>query len=49
MLVADNGSDWFITGASDRRWNDEDLNQLKQVPGNAFEAVRSGRIRHSSG
>jgi hypothetical protein len=49
MLVADNGSDWFITGASDRRWNDEDLNQLKQVPGNAFEAVRTGRIRHSSG
>ena len=41
MLVADNGSDWFITGASDRRWNDEDLNQLKRVPGSAFEAVRS--------
>jgi hypothetical protein len=49
MLVADNGSDWFITGGSDRRWNDEDLNQLKRVPGNAFEAVRSGRIRHTSG
>jgi len=49
MLVADNGSDWFITGASDRRWNDEDLNQLKRVPGNAFEVVRSGRIRHSVG
>jgi hypothetical protein len=49
MLVADNGSDWFITGASDRRWNDDDLNQLKRVPGNAFEAVRSGRIRHTGG
>jgi hypothetical protein len=44
MIVADNGSDWFITGASDRRWNDEDLNQLKRVPGSAFEVVRHGRI-----
>jgi hypothetical protein len=45
MLVADNGSSWFITGASDRRWNDDDLNQLKTVPGGAFEAVHTGRIR----
>ena len=45
MIVADNGSDWFITGASDRRWNDQDLNQLKRVPGSAFEAVRHGRIQ----
>ena len=49
MLVADNGADWFITGASDRRWNDEDLDQLKRVPGSAFEVVHSGRIRHGSG
>jgi hypothetical protein len=49
MFVADNGADWFITGGSDRRWNDEDLNQLKRVPGTAFEVVRSGRIRHSGG
>jgi hypothetical protein len=46
LIVADNGSDWFITGGSDRRWNDEDLNQLKHVPGSAFEAVRSGTIHH---
>ena len=39
MLVADNGSSWFISGASDSRWNDDDLNQLKTVPGSAFEAV----------
>ena len=44
MIVADNGADWFITGASDRRWPDEDLNQLKRVPGAAFEVVRSGPI-----
>jgi hypothetical protein len=42
LIVADNGSSWYITGAPDRRWNDEDLNQLKNVPGSAFEAVRTG-------
>lgn len=45
MFVADNGSSFFITGASDRRWDDEDLNQLKTVPGSAFEAVQTGRLR----
>jgi len=44
MIVADNGSSWYITGASDRRWNDEDLNQLKTVPGSAFEAVQTGAL-----
>jgi hypothetical protein len=44
MLVADNGSDWFISGASDTRFNDDDLNQLKTVPGSAFEAVDTGAI-----
>ncbi len=46
MIVADNGSPWFITGGSDRRWSDDDLNQLKRVPGAAFEAVKSGPIHH---
>jgi hypothetical protein len=45
MLVADNGSSWYVTGASDRRWNDDDLNQLKTVPGSAFEAVSTGPLR----
>ena len=45
MIVADNGSDWFFSGATDGRWNDEDLDQLKRVPGSAFEAVSSGPIR----
>jgi hypothetical protein len=45
MIVADNGTSWFITGASDRRWDDEDLNQLKRVPGSAFDVVRHGPIR----
>jgi hypothetical protein len=46
LIVADNGSSWYITGAPDRRWNDGDLEQIKRVPGSAFEAVRSGPILH---
>ena len=46
MFVADNGSNWFISGATDARWNDDDLNQLKDVPGAAFEAIVSGPVLH---
>jgi hypothetical protein len=46
LIVADNGSSWFITGAPNPHWNDEDLNQLGRVPGSAFEAVRTGPILH---
>jgi hypothetical protein len=46
LIVADNGSSWYITGAPDPRWSDVDLDQLKSVPGSAFEAVSSGPILH---
>jgi hypothetical protein len=49
LIVADNGSSWYITGAPDRRWRDADLEQLKRVPGSAFEAVGGGPIRHRGG
>jgi hypothetical protein len=42
MLVADNGSDWFITGAPDPRWSNEQLRALKRVPGSAFEVAETG-------
>ena len=45
MIVADNGSNWFISGATDSRWNDDDLNQVKSVPGSAFEVVDTGPVR----
>ena len=45
MIVADNGSDWYISGTPDKRWSDDDLDQLKRVPGSAFEAVQTGPIR----
>lgn len=46
MFVADNGSSWFITGATDSRWDNSDLDQLKTVPGDAFEVVQLGTILH---
>jgi hypothetical protein len=46
MIVADNGSNWFVTGAADPRWNDDDLNQMKRVPGAAFEVVDTGPVHH---
>lgn len=39
LILADNGSDWFISGAPDPRWNDEDLSTLKRVKGRDFEVV----------
>jgi hypothetical protein len=45
IIVADNGSSWYFTGAADPRWDDDDLNQLKTVPGSAFEVVDNGPIR----
>jgi hypothetical protein len=47
MIVADNGSDWFFQGSSDPRWDDDDLNQLKEIPGSAFEVVRSEAEVHA--
>ena len=41
LIVADNGSNWYISGTSDRRWDDEELDALKRIPGRAFEVVRS--------
>jgi hypothetical protein len=46
MFVADNGSNWFISGATYTGWNDTDLDQLKRVPGAAFEVVATGPIHH---
>ncbi|HWD37516.1 MAG TPA: hypothetical protein VG944_01595 [Fimbriimonas sp.] len=44
MIVADNGSNWYISGAPDARWNDDELGQLKGIKGANFEVVTSGRL-----
>jgi hypothetical protein len=47
LIVADNGSNWYFSGSSDRRWDDENLDQLKRIPGSAFEVVRSAAGVHA--
>jgi hypothetical protein len=44
MILADNGSGWYVTGAPDPRWDDDRLGALKQVPSSAFEVVRMGAV-----
>lgn len=44
MIVADNGGDWFVSGAPDTRWDDEDLVELWKVKGSDFEVVYTGDI-----
>jgi hypothetical protein len=39
LILADNGSNWYISGAPDARWDDDVLNQLKTIQGFNFEAV----------
>jgi hypothetical protein len=44
MLLADNGGDWFVTGAPDPGWDDEDLATLKRVRVRDFEVVAMGPV-----
>ena len=45
MIVADNGSDWFISGAPDPRWDNDDLHSLGRVKGSDFEVVDTSSLR----
>ena len=44
MILADNGSNWYVSGAPDARWNDSELNTLKSLKGSDFEVVQMGTI-----
>jgi hypothetical protein len=41
MIVADNGSSWYITGAPDKRWSNDQLHTLGRVKGSDFEVVQT--------
>jgi hypothetical protein len=43
LIVADNGSDWFISGTPDRRWDNDQLHALHGLSGRDFEVVDTGR------
>jgi hypothetical protein len=40
MILADNGSPWYVSGSPSSGWNDDDLHRLQRVHGDAFEVVR---------
>jgi hypothetical protein len=45
MILADNGSPWYISGAPNRRWNDDALHQLDQLTGRDFEVIDASSLR----
>ncbi|MDB4965035.1 MAG: hypothetical protein JWN44_724 [Myxococcales bacterium] len=44
MIVADNGSNWYVSGAPDARWLDDDLAKMSKIKGSDFEVVKHGPI-----
>ena len=44
LILTDIGSDFFISGAPDERWNNDDLSQLKNIKATDFEVVQMGEI-----
>jgi hypothetical protein len=45
MLVADNGSSWYVSGAPSPGWDNDDLHTLGRVQGSSFEVVDTTRLR----
>jgi hypothetical protein len=45
MIVADNGSSWYISGAADPRWSNDQLHTLHRVKGSDFRVVSTARLR----
>jgi hypothetical protein len=44
MIVADNGSDWYISGAPSPHWDNDALHTLGRVKGSAFEVVDTSSL-----
>jgi hypothetical protein len=44
LIVADNGSSWYVTGAPDPGWADDDLHSLRRVRGADFEVVDTSSL-----
>mgnify|MGYP003374945534 CR=1 FL=1 len=42
MILADNGSPWYVTGVPNSRWNDDELHALGRITGADFEVVNTG-------
>jgi hypothetical protein len=45
MILADNGSNWFVSGAPDKHWSNDDLHSMGRVTGSAFEVVDTSSLQ----
>ena len=46
MIVADNGSTWYVSGAPSPHWNNDALHQLDRLQGSDFEVVNTSSLPH---
>ena len=46
MILADNGSPWYVTGAPHPRWDDDGLHTLHRIEGSDFEVVDTSDLRN---
>jgi hypothetical protein len=49
LILADNGSPWYISGAPNKRWNDSALHELDRLTGSDFEVVDTSSLPHPGG
>ena len=45
MILADNGGNWFVAGAPDQRWNDDNTHTLKTIKGRDLEVIQMRDVR----
>lgn len=46
MILADNGSPWYVTGAPDPAWDDHAMHALHGIKGSDFEVVDTSSLRN---
>jgi hypothetical protein len=46
MILADNGSPWFVSGAPDPHWSNDQLHTLGKLHGSDFEVVDTSSLPH---
>ena len=49
MILADNGSPWFLSGAPNEAWNNDQLRELLRIKGSDFEAVDQAPLMNNEG
>jgi hypothetical protein len=46
MILADNGSNWFVSGAPNPKWSNDDLHSIGRITGSMFEVVDTSSLPH---